>query len=84
MTIGFVGLGNMGRPMASNLMRKGFSGRVHDIDRDRMRTLEALGAESAVDRRGVAAGERKRRDLSSRPLECLQVCRRSFPVERQN
>ncbi len=55
MKIGFIGLGNMGRPMASNLVRKGFSVRVHDVDRDRVRALEALGAESAVDARGVAS-----------------------------
>jgi 4-hydroxybutyrate dehydrogenase/sulfolactaldehyde 3-reductase len=55
MKIGFIGLGNMGRPMASNLARKGFNVRVHDVDRDRVRALEALGAESAVDARGVAA-----------------------------
>jgi 4-hydroxybutyrate dehydrogenase/sulfolactaldehyde 3-reductase len=55
MKIGFIGLGNMGRPMAANLARKGFSVRVHDVNRDRVRALEALGAESAVDPRGVAA-----------------------------
>lgn len=55
MTIGFIGLGNMGRPMASNLVRKGFRVRVHDVVRDRVRALEALGAESAADERGVAS-----------------------------
>ncbi len=54
MTIGFIGLGNMGRPMASNLVRKGFHLRVHDVDRDRVRALEALGAQAAADARGVA------------------------------
>jgi 4-hydroxybutyrate dehydrogenase / sulfolactaldehyde 3-reductase len=53
-TVGFVGLGNMGRGMASNLVRKGFRVRVLDIDRERVKALEALGAESAVDPRGVA------------------------------
>jgi 4-hydroxybutyrate dehydrogenase/sulfolactaldehyde 3-reductase len=55
MTIGFIGLGNMGRPMASNLARKGFSLRVYDVERDRVRALEALGAQPAADVRGVAA-----------------------------
>ncbi|MFI5178063.1 MAG: NAD(P)-dependent oxidoreductase [Vicinamibacterales bacterium] len=54
MTIGFIGLGNMGRPMASNLVRKGFHVRAHDVVRDRVRALEALGADSAADVRGVA------------------------------
>ena len=53
-TIGFVGLGNMGRPMASNLVRKGFHLRVYDVASDRMGALSALGAEAAVDVRGVA------------------------------
>jgi len=55
MNIGFIGLGNMGRPMASNLARKGFNVRVHDVDRDRVRALETLGAETAADVRGVAS-----------------------------
>ncbi len=54
MTIGFIGLGNMGRPMASNLVRKGFRVCVHDVARDRVQALEALGGESAADVRGVA------------------------------
>ena len=54
-TVGFVGLGNMGRPMASNLCRKGFTVVVHDINPAPMRALEALGATGAADVRGVAA-----------------------------
>jgi 4-hydroxybutyrate dehydrogenase / sulfolactaldehyde 3-reductase len=42
--VGFIGLGNMGRPMASNLQRKGFPLVVFDIDPARVRALEALGA----------------------------------------
>ena len=42
--IGFIGLGNMGRPMASNLSRKGHRLTVHDIDPVPMRILEQLGA----------------------------------------
>jgi 3-hydroxyisobutyrate dehydrogenase len=34
-TVGFVGLGNMGRPMAQNLARAGFALVVHDLDRER-------------------------------------------------
>src|SRR4051794_20751988 len=50
-TIGFVGLGRMGRPMASNLSRKGFRLVVNDINRDTVAELEKLqcrGAESAA------------------------------------
>jgi 4-hydroxybutyrate dehydrogenase/sulfolactaldehyde 3-reductase len=50
-TIGFVGLGRMGKPMASNLSRKGFRLVVHDINRAAVAELEKLqcrGAESAA------------------------------------
>ena len=50
-TIGFIGLGRMGRPMASNLCRKGFRLVVHDVNRAAVAALEALqcrGAESAA------------------------------------
>jgi 4-hydroxybutyrate dehydrogenase/sulfolactaldehyde 3-reductase len=49
--IGFVGLGRMGRPMSSNLCRKGFRLIVHDVNRDAVAELELLqarGADSAA------------------------------------
>ena len=42
--IGFIGLGNMGRPMASNLVRKGARVIVHDINAVPVEALEKLGA----------------------------------------
>jgi 4-hydroxybutyrate dehydrogenase/sulfolactaldehyde 3-reductase len=42
--IGFIGLGNMGRPMASNLCRKGHKVLVHDVNAEPVRALEQLGA----------------------------------------
>jgi 4-hydroxybutyrate dehydrogenase/sulfolactaldehyde 3-reductase len=45
--IGFVGLGRMGRPMSSNLCRKGFRLVVHDINRDAVAELELLQARGA-------------------------------------
>src|SRR5689334_2425829 len=47
-TIGFIGLGNMGRPMASNLVRKGFALVVHDIVPKPVEALAALGAKTAT------------------------------------
>jgi len=44
MKVGFVGLGNMGRPMASNLARKGFDLSVYDISAAAVEALVALGA----------------------------------------
>ncbi|HEY6359022.1 MAG TPA: NAD(P)-dependent oxidoreductase, partial [Vicinamibacterales bacterium] len=46
-TIGFIGLGNMGRPMAANLCRKGFSLIVHDVNPAPVRALADLGARTA-------------------------------------
>jgi 4-hydroxybutyrate dehydrogenase/sulfolactaldehyde 3-reductase len=43
-TIGFIGLGNMGRPMASNLVRKGFSLVVYDVAAKPIEALAVLGA----------------------------------------
>ena len=45
--IGFIGLGNMGRPMASNLCRKGNKVLVHDVNSAPVRALEELGASSS-------------------------------------
>src|SRR5262249_3459967 len=55
MTVGFIGLGRMGRPMASNLCRKGFSLIVHDVERRRVHDLEALHARAASGAAEVAA-----------------------------
>lgn len=44
---GFVGLGRMGLPMASNLCRKGFRLIAHDINRDAVNALEKLQARAA-------------------------------------
>jgi 4-hydroxybutyrate dehydrogenase/sulfolactaldehyde 3-reductase len=54
-TIGFIGLGNMGRPMASNLCRKGSTLAVLDVDRERVQALEALGARAGADVATIAA-----------------------------
>jgi 4-hydroxybutyrate dehydrogenase / sulfolactaldehyde 3-reductase len=46
--IGFIGLGRMGRPMASNLQRKGFPLVVFDINPAPIGDLEQLGACAAA------------------------------------
>jgi 4-hydroxybutyrate dehydrogenase / sulfolactaldehyde 3-reductase len=55
-TIGFIGLGNMGRPMASNLCRKGFRVTVYDLAPGPVSALKLLGATPAHDVAGVAKG----------------------------
>ena len=52
--IGFIGLGNMGRPMASSLVRKGFPLVVFDINPAPFGQLEALGARVAASAAAVA------------------------------
>lgn len=53
--IGFVGLGVMGRPMASNLARKGFPLVVFDINPAPLPELVALGARAGASSAEVAA-----------------------------
>jgi len=53
--VGFVGLGNMGRPMALNLMAKGFALVVHDIDPAKVEPLRAKGARVVESAEQVAA-----------------------------
>ena len=45
--VGYIGLGVMGTPMSSNLLRKGFSVTVFDIDQSKVLPLLELGANSA-------------------------------------
>ena len=52
--IGFIGLGNMGRPMASNLCRKGHKLLAFDIEHERIRAVEAAGGTAARDIAAVA------------------------------
>src|SRR5260370_14478330 len=58
-TVGFIGLGNMGRPMALNLVKRGFSLVVHDIDPTKVAPLRDRGAKVVASPEQVAAaGER--------------------------
>jgi 3-hydroxyisobutyrate dehydrogenase len=45
--IGFIGLGNMGGPMAQNLLKAGHKLKVFDLSASAVATLKELGAESA-------------------------------------
>ncbi len=52
--IGFIGLGRMGRPMASNLQKKGFELVVYDIEAAGIRQIVELGAVEAASPADVA------------------------------
>ncbi|MCP3733484.1 NAD(P)-dependent oxidoreductase [Sphingomonas sp. RP10(2022)] len=55
--IGFIGLGAMGLPMASNLQRKGFAVTAYDIDPAKVAAVAALGATTAADVAQAARGQ---------------------------
>ncbi len=57
--VGFIGLGNMGGPMARNLARGGFSLVVHDIDPAKVEPFRAQGAQVAGSPQEVAAAARR-------------------------
>ena len=54
-TVGFIGLGNMGGPMALNLVKAGFDLIVHDINAARLEPLVAAGARVETSPEAVAA-----------------------------
>ncbi len=48
-TVGFIGIGNMGRPMAANLVKGGYEVIVHDLDAKRAREAATdIGAKAAA------------------------------------
>src|SRR4051794_21444537 len=54
-SVGFIGLGNMGGPMALNLVEAGFELVVHDINPARLVPLVAAGATVETSPEAVAA-----------------------------
>ncbi|HHV80585.1 TPA: 2-hydroxy-3-oxopropionate reductase [bacterium] len=54
MKIGFIGLGIMGKPMAKNLMKAGYSLIVYDINKEPVKELMSLGAEEGFSPKDVA------------------------------
>jgi len=57
-TVGFIGLGIMGRPMAMNLLKGGYDLVVRDVDPGATAELVAAGAEAAASPADVAARAR--------------------------
>jgi 3-hydroxyisobutyrate dehydrogenase-like beta-hydroxyacid dehydrogenase len=52
--IGFIGLGNMGMPMAKSLARGGFPLTVYDLRKEALEEMKALGAAAASSSREVS------------------------------
>lgn len=55
MKVGFIGLGNMGNPMAANVLKAGHNLTVYDLRREVGRNLEDAGAQWAASPKDVAA-----------------------------
>ncbi|MGH8667737.1 MAG: NAD(P)-dependent oxidoreductase [Burkholderiales bacterium] len=53
--VGFIGLGRMGQPMASNLLKAGYQLTVYDISQEALAALEAKGARRAASPAAVAS-----------------------------
>lgn len=56
MTVGFIGLGSMGMPMACNLLARGFEVRGFDVRRESVAALEARGGRGADSAAAAAEG----------------------------
>ena len=56
MKLGFIGTGNMGNPMAANLIKAGHQVTVHDLRREVATNLLEMGAEWADSPRGAVPG----------------------------
>ena len=56
MRLGFIGTGNMGNPMAANLIRAGHQLTVHDLRREAVTNLLEMGAEWADSPRDAVPG----------------------------
>ena len=54
-SVGFIGLGNMGGPMALNLVKAGFELVVYDINPARLEPLVAAGATAEASPEAIAA-----------------------------
>ena len=55
MKVGFIGLGNMGNPMAASLLRAGHALRVHDLEQEKADNLLDAGASWASSPREAAS-----------------------------
>ena len=56
--IGFIGLGNMGLPMARNLLKAGHAVRGYDVSRAQVDALAASGGQAADSIAAAAAAAR--------------------------
>lgn len=53
-TVGFIGLGQMGKPMATNILKKGYAVKVFDINEKAVNSLIELGATGCINPKEAA------------------------------
>ena len=73
MKVGFIGLGNMGKPMATNVLKAGFELTVHDIRPEPVAELVAAGAREGRSPREVARASEVVCTSLPRPSDVEQV-----------
>src|SRR5437879_11061480 len=73
MRIGFIGLGNMGGPMALNLIKAGHALVVHDVRSELAKAYLERGAKAADNPRGAAQGAELIRTSRPGPVEVESV-----------
>lgn len=71
--IGFIGIGTMGRPMATNLLAKGFALTVHNRTRTKAEALQSLGATVVDTPQAVAAAADVVITMLPRPADVRSV-----------
>jgi 3-hydroxyisobutyrate dehydrogenase len=91
-TIGFIGLGNMGAPMAGRLLDGGYALVVHDVREEAARPLLGRGARWAASPAEVAAAaetiitilptSREVRHVLTGPKGLLDACAREVSCSR--
>lgn len=83
MTVGFVGLGRMGLPMAENLLQSGVDVVGTDIDDDRKRQLEESGGETADSVADTVADADVAITVLRTPDQVLAVSEELLPAMRE-
>jgi 3-hydroxyisobutyrate dehydrogenase-like beta-hydroxyacid dehydrogenase len=72
--IGFIGLGNMGAPMAGRLLDGGYALTVHDARESAARPLLSRGAHWAASPAEVAAAAQTVITILPTSRECVRCC----------
>lgn len=78
MTIGFIGLGNMGLPMATNLVDAGYDVQGFDIADDRLDTFGAAGGQPAGDIAAAVEGASVVITMVRTPDQVLAIASEAF------